>query len=128
VTNSSANADGVFIDNFRVYTGSLLTASDDLLASAVKLQSWPNPFQDKLSLMVSGLRGGEADLSLSVYNLRGQKVWQRAGLSAKDGYLDWSGWDLDSQGRGWASGIYAVKLTAGGKTLASRKIMRVTKG
>ncbi|HPN40141.1 MAG TPA: M14 family zinc carboxypeptidase [Candidatus Cloacimonadota bacterium] len=125
VTNSSANADGVFIDNFRVYTGSLLTASDDLLASAVKLQSWPNPFQDKLSLMVSGLRGGEADLSLSVYNLRGQKVWQRAGLSAKDGYLDleWNG--LDSQGRDVASGIYAVKLTAGGKTLASRKIMRV---
>ena len=124
-TNSSGNADGVFIDNFRVFSGSSLTATDDLLAAPPSLSVWPNPFMDKVSLMASGVKAAGADLRLSVYNLRGQKLWESDRLDGRDGYLNcqWNG--LDGSGRAVASGIYAMRLSVDGHTLASRKLVKI---
>ncbi len=76
-------------------------------ADSLRLDLYPNPFNDYLTMEVSGLKG--AELTLSVYNLQGRLVRTLAVAQPLVGVKRFS-WDgQDDAGKRVASGIYFVR-------------------
>jgi len=125
VSNSSMGDDGVYVDNFRVFTAADFTSEDDPIAAPANLAVWPNPFRDTARIVASGLKLDGEGVRLAIYNLRGQKVWESQTLAAKDGLIDlqWDGTDF--QGRAVSSGIYAIRLSEHGNIIARRRLVRI---
>ena len=80
------------------------------------LQSFPNPARDKC--YIPFMLKEEADVTVTIYNILGQKVktieagYKQAGFYTTEGAA--LSWDLQNDnGQRVANGIYFIKLTAG---------------
>jgi M6 family metalloprotease-like protein len=84
------------------------------------LSNYPNPFNSGTTFSYSLTKDGNA--SLTIYNLKGQKVKTLLnGKQAKGNHeLSWKG--TDDNGKAVGSGIYLVKLIQNGKVAATKKI------
>lgn len=85
-------------------------------------QNAPNPFRGRTTVRFAVPNAGP--VSLSVYDIGGRKVAELVDrpLEAGSHAVDWDGRDRD--GARVASGVYLVRLSAGGETV-SREIVRV---
>jgi hypothetical protein len=122
-SGSSGNADGIYIDDFMVFTSSIPTSvNEELLpVPAISLSSYPNPFNGKLNININAPKAGIAPLNLSVYNLKGQKVRELLNGSLPRGKhsLVWDG--KDGSANACANGIYFIRLTQANQPLKTLK-------
>ncbi len=86
------------------------------------LQNAPNPFQSTTSVRFALPSSGPVDLT--IYDVAGRRVRDLVDAPMDKGphAVSWDG--RDSQGRRVASGVYLVRLTAGGETV-SREMVRI---
>ncbi len=84
--------------------------------------NFPNPFNPETRIQFS--LANDSHVSLSIYNIRGQKVKTLANSRMTQGShsVVWNG--TDETGKSLASGIYMMRLQAGGDTFA-RKMMLI---
>lgn len=82
------------------------------------LKAWPNPFNPILSLRIAQRRDG--DLSLEVYNQKGQlvRVLRQGWLAQGTHCLEWDG--RDTMGRDCSSGIYLIRCRTATEEVWSR--------
>jgi len=102
----SYDGDG-FTDEERVdYTWQQYgSASDDPVVPAAQLtlRAWPSPFVDELTIQTDSSAKGP--LSVSIHNLRGQKVREIESLNSQS--IRWDG--KDDNGREVPAGVYLLK-------------------
>lgn len=91
----------------------------------IRLRAYPNPFQSNVILQLSiplSMRNRAEQIEVNIHNIRGQKV--RSFLCESDNRneitLLWDG--CDSSGTHCGDGIYLLRATHNGKTIASRKL------
>ena len=124
-SDGNLNGDGVYIDDFRVYTGFASTPADTPVANPISLNVYPNPFAQQANINLTGIKQETAQLRLAIHNLRGQLVWEKE-LNREDISGQPVPWDgRDQHGNNVASGIYLVKLYDGRRVLATNKILRM---
>ena len=92
---------------------------------AVSLDAWPNPFKVFTNIKVNVPQGGlgrAENASISIYNIKGQKVKTIALDPSKAGeqFTYWDGRDSDN--RLCSSGIYLLNLTVNGRNVSSKKV------
>lgn len=87
----------------------------------VTLSNYPNPFNPSTTISYS--LPLEGDVSLCIYNVRGQLVKQLINGSQLEGYYEvvWNG--KDNTGRSVASGIYYYQIKACGKNINKKMLM-----
>ncbi len=87
----------------------------------VTLSNYPNPFNPTTT--ISYALPYEDNISLCIYNVKGQLVKQLVEGKQPEGYYDvlWNG--KDSVGRKVASGIYYYRINTCGKTLHKKMLM-----
>ena len=85
------------------------------------LKAYPNPFKDNTTL--SYILPENQLVHLSIYNLKGQKVFSLQDAPHQKGLntVTWSG--ADDFGRQVSSGIYFSKLITSGKVITSKMVM-----
>ncbi|WP_298685654.1 T9SS type A sorting domain-containing protein, partial [uncultured Methanomethylovorans sp.] len=109
----------LIMHNLELLNAFPVDSSDDVLPAArLKLDVWPNPMRGQATISIHGYEA-KAPVELSIYNLKGQKVYSSmlgSGLS-KD--LLWNG--CDQSGKACPNGIYFVKAASGQKGI-SRKL------
>ena len=124
VANNSGRANGIFIDNLRLYVSTHgVVSNQENLVSPVKLSVYPNPAREQLHFTVNGLRGDGGELRLEIYNLRGQLVSEIPMNSLTDapGNINW---DMrDQAGRKLGSGIYFARLSQGSKVIVAKRMV-----
>jgi len=84
-------------------------------------QNYPNPFNPSTTIKFYLPR--ESHVTLSVYNITGQKINTLIDQSMASGYKEiiWDGQDLNNNNV--ASGIYFYRLDTGGQTLTKRMLL-----
>ncbi|MDY0151794.1 MAG: M14 family zinc carboxypeptidase [Candidatus Cloacimonas sp.] len=121
--NGWGPADGIYIDDFKVFTTSNATPVEDALlpAAGFTLSSYPNPFSQSLNLAVHNQSKNALPLSLRVYNLKGQLVKElyNAPMAQDKQVISWDG--RDASANICANGIYLVRLSQQGRTLQTDK-------
>lgn len=92
-------------------------------AISLYLSSRPNPFRTGTVITYSLTGPGEKNISLTIYNIAGQKVRTLAGgMQSPAKYLvEWDG--RDDQGRRLTAGVYIARLSSGGATANRRMIL-----
>lgn len=85
------------------------------------LSVFPNPFNSRISVRLTG--GDKLLTSVAVYDVRGALVRSLYSGNAAGDVIDlhWDG--LDDSGRSCASGVYSVRATVGGESIAERVIL-----
>ncbi|MDO9576411.1 MAG: T9SS type A sorting domain-containing protein [Candidatus Cloacimonadales bacterium] len=116
--------DGFAFDDLNVVeTGGGLdnSSSEDLIAIKESLNNFPNPFNPSTTISFSVY--DEKEVSLSIFNMKGQKVKTLLENELKSGdiSLEWKG--DDDNGKIVSSGIYFYKLRIDGKTIKSNKCL-----
>ncbi|MDO9576814.1 MAG: FlgD immunoglobulin-like domain containing protein [Candidatus Cloacimonadales bacterium] len=86
----------------------------------LSLANYPNPFNPSTTIAFS--LSSEADVEVTIYNVKGQQVKQLVNeqLTAGKHTVEWSG--KDNSNKSVASGIYYYKITAG-KDAAIKKML-----
>ncbi len=93
------------------------TQDDSILPMPLSVSAYPNPFVNGVNLLVRGMKQ-DAPSSLTVYNLKGQKI-RHFNCSGKTG-LDWL-WDGTDNSRATVSpGLYIVKINSGRQQLTAK--------
>lgn len=89
-------------------TEDLLTPKPNLLTN------YPNPFRGQTNICYEKLSSSPA--RISVYNLKGQKLWEYLDTEGKTGKKEvmWQG--RDKQGKACAAGVYLIKVEEKGQT------------
>ncbi len=127
----TGNAAGIYIDEFRLYLNYFPVSAENAIHAVPKPQMtvYPNPFNPHASIRLSipgntiPKAGSAQPYRLDVFNLRGQLV-----TTLHDNYLT-SGehtfhWNSkDSSRQSVASGVYLMRLSTRGRTVASKKIL-----
>ncbi len=92
-------------------------------APSVSLEAWPNPFKVFTNIRVNMEKAQSA--SISIYNIKGQKVKTIALDSQKSGeqHTYWDGRDADN--RQCSSGIYLINLQVNGRNVSNKKVTLV---
>ncbi|MCF7920506.1 MAG: T9SS type A sorting domain-containing protein [Candidatus Cloacimonetes bacterium] len=85
----------------------------------INLELMPNPFNPELRISWS-LAEGSYDGSISIYNVKGQKVFQE-NLAENQGYKIWQGNDLT--GNKCGSGVYFVRLQSGEEEISRKALL-----
>jgi YVTN family beta-propeller protein len=102
---------------------SAMTAVPDgaSVAPAVRLDCYPNPFNPALSVTYHLAEASEVELS--VYNAAGRLVatLDKGAREAGEHHALWPG--LDSDGREAATGVYFVRLEAGGDIVTEKSVL-----
>lgn len=95
-------------------TGIPSETEDLLLPKPTQVSSYPNPFTEATRICYEKVTQGDA--KLSIYNLKGQKVWEYCDLSPAKGKkeLTWNG--KDQKGTSCAAGIYLIRVEEKGQT------------
>lgn len=124
--NSSGRADGIYIDEFRLYTSYYEPMDqDDPSVNPVQFQltAYPNPFTSQLSLGIES-SSDKGEYSLQIFNIRGQQVFSdKISLTQPQQLYSWKG--TDSAGRSLSSGIYFVRLQGPDSQMQTRRIMLI---
>ena len=110
--DSDASTDALIFCGNHNYFCSSVSVVDDIIPQKVELeQNYPNPFNPKTE--ISFTMSMQDHASLSIYNIKGQKVATIMDSYMKPGKhtLTWSG--KDSMGREVSSGMYIYKITVG---------------
>jgi hypothetical protein len=103
-------------------TDAVITAVDDSLPAAVGLVdvgATPNPFNP--STRLSYRLAAATEVSVSVHDLRGRRLWRSDRLAGHRGenHVTWTG--IDDQGRRVPGGVYVYRIvTAGGEAVAGK--------
>ncbi len=95
---------------------------DLLLPKPERLSSYPNPFSGSTRICYEKV--SQSDAKLSIYNLKGQKVWEFSDLSQTKGKKEilWNG--RDQQGKTCAAGVYLIKVSEGSR-FSCHKIIKM---
>ena len=94
---------------------------DTSISSVTLYQNFPNPFNPTTSISFS--IPNDCKVSLSIYNIKGQKVKTLVNEEREKGFhkLVWDG--KDTFGKEVSSGVYMYKLDVDGKTKAVKKCL-----
>ncbi|MDP2172682.1 MAG: M14 family zinc carboxypeptidase, partial [Candidatus Cloacimonadaceae bacterium] len=125
-TNSSTTANGIFIDDFKLFTNADVTSVEDEFSSIdLKIASFPNPFKNRAHIRLSMEKPLTEPIEIAIYNMRGQKIRSiYQGTPSKNKILiEWDG--KDSHGTKSGTGIYFVLAKSGSKTLSTSKIVMI---
>jgi murein tripeptide amidase MpaA len=118
-------ADGVYIDDVKVFTSSDVTSApqDVIPQPVIRLAASPNPFNASCRIRISSPADVPAHHELGVYNLRGQLVrqFQNISLTRGDTVLNWDG--RDANGSPAANGVYFIRLSANSRPLATARVL-----
>jgi hypothetical protein len=90
---------------------------------SISLDAYPNPFKVFTNIKVNMDKAESA--SITIYNIKGQKVKTIALDSQKSGeqYTYWDGRDADN--RQCSSGLYLINLQVNGRNVSSKKVTLV---
>ncbi|MCK9556596.1 MAG: peptidylprolyl isomerase [Candidatus Cloacimonetes bacterium] len=118
-----ASSDSIAFD--AVWNIQVSSANEDLqapVAEQISLSANPNPFGSNIRILCNSKI--EQNLSLDVFNLRGQKVRSLQKSASKQGTweLDWNG--CDDNGQQLPAGVYLLKMKADSGNLF-RKISKL---
>ena len=96
-------------------------ANEDELSPAINgfVNIYPNPFRDSAKIELN-LKDAVNPYQISIFNLRGELVYQHSARQAGKVSLSWNG--HDNLNRKLASGLYLIKLEQG-KLKQTRKLM-----
>jgi len=126
-STGSGNADGIYIDDFKVFTSSnSVNGEDELMpVPAYSLTRYPNPFSQSITFDVSASAKSEHPLRLTVYNLKGQLVKElyHDSLAPGNTTIQWD--SLDNNGKACASGIYFARLSQDNNILKTIKAILI---
>ena len=92
-----------------------------------KLRNYPNPIylgkNEGITKLCYNLPQNYSDgsLSLEIYNIKGQRVWDKVITQADANYLLWDA--TDNAGKKVSSGVYLYKLESNNKILDSNKLL-----
>lgn len=114
----SFNAD---VQYCQVKLGSDSGNSNNNVVPVITMQNAPNPILDNTRIMVK--LSSDANFTLTIYNLKGQKVnevFQGNRKAGKHAFL-WSG--KDENGKRVSSGIYFAKLNCGSQTVTNKMLV-----
>lgn len=123
-TNSSGRADGIFIDDLKLFISYYEpTSSSDETATPASITAYPNPSNGSVTMQIERDKPSTSLAELMIYNIRGQLVYSLPGIdqSTVKQSLSWNG--LDNNNRAVGSGIYFLRLNEAGKTLATKRIV-----
>ncbi len=89
------------------------------------LINYPNPFNPEttISFSIAGSEDNKQKVSISVFNIRGQKVKTLIDETMKSGRYSVIWNSKDKSGKPVSSGIYFYKLDIDGKTMAMKKML-----
>ena len=95
--------------------------ADDLLLSNIIFSNYPNPFNPSTTIEFS--LPNDADINISIFNIKGQKIKTLANNEFTKGShsIVWNG--KDEFGKSVSSGIFYYKLKVNGKTEAVKKCL-----
>jgi len=119
---------GWTLDNIKIISGfatcnatPVTDENSDVLSLAILHPNYPNPFNPETTLKFTLSK--DSRVSLSIYNLKGQKVKQLVSQLYASGthQLKWDG--TDDKGSALGSGIYFSRLTANGRTMTQKMIL-----
>lgn len=106
----------------KILTESYTSIEDDLIPAAdLRLDCYPNPFKDALTISVRQKGCREKINTIKIYDLKGRLVF-RASIPGSDSYL-WDG--KDSSGRPVSSGIYFLQAKDIDNKIYPAKIVRI---
>ncbi|MCP3683667.1 MAG: T9SS type A sorting domain-containing protein [bacterium] len=96
----------------------ILEDDNQLIASNIMINSYPNPFNNSTTINFNSTQGG--DIELVIYNLLGGlvKLYTIENHHAGEGNIFWDGTDVNSVGV--PSGIYFIKLNCAGQTAVKK--------
>lgn len=104
------------------YTVSTANPEEEQIPQTTQIHSaWPNPFSQRVTIAVS-LTEKDRDASLSVYNLKGQKVRELELDFRHSGEVSWDG--CDRQGQKLPAGIYLLRLNCKSGALTRKLMLR----
>ena len=126
-SNNYGNSDGIYIDDFKVFTTSNPTPVQDELLSppAVTLGCYPNPFSHNLSINIESSTKSKEPAKLAIYNLKGQLVKRLYTdfLQAGKNVVVWDGTDGSAQA--CANGVYFARLIQTGRPAQTLKTILI---
>lgn len=127
-SDAGVTAPGWYIDDVAFDTGEIPASVDPVSGQAgpgqvIALAPEPNP-----SHGATGVRfrlGSPGTVELAIFDLSGRQVrtWTMGSLAAGEHSVTWDG--LDATGSRLPSGIYLGRLSIGGRTVASARIVQV---
>lgn len=123
ITGSSGTADGIYIDDLRLFASVSYVPNEDHVAPAIKLSYGPNPFTQELSIRLD--KQDSQAFSIDIFNLRGQKIRSFTNKSLTSNGESFS-WDAkDYAGREVSGGIYFLRVSSADGTKISRKVLKL---
>lgn len=126
-TNSNGRADGIYIDDFKLYVSYFepVDNSDPAGSPAhVNLSCYPNPFRDRLQLELNSEASAKGEYQLAIYDLKGQLVFSDSiRLTKSREFYTWN--STDKAGRPLGSGIYFLRLSGPDKHVTGRRIVLI---
>jgi hypothetical protein len=108
------------------FFGGILTEVDenDNLADEIDIETWPNPFNEQVNFRLKLEQ--EANISIGIYNLNGQKVFDLAETMKSPGIHTFS-WAITTGNTSTVSdGMFIYRIAVNGKT-STGKIIYITK-
>jgi flagellar hook assembly protein FlgD len=90
-------------------------------AQLVVNQNFPNPFSSTTTINVSVPKDG--DVELTIYNIKGQRIYSSVAKFASKGSQDLSWNGKDYKGRTVGNGIYFYKVTQNNQSVVKKCIM-----
>lgn len=120
-STSQGTSDGIFIDDFKVFSSSNPTPVDEAILPLpiLNLNLYPNPFSSQLQIALEGK--SPQPVQVAVYNLKGQlvKVLFSGAITSEKQLFAWDG--RDASAGICANGLYIIRMSQQGKTLQSQK-------
>ncbi|MBK8660194.1 MAG: T9SS type A sorting domain-containing protein [Bacteroidetes bacterium] len=90
------------------------------LENKVSINAFPNPFEGSISIAIK-LKSAEENLTLKIYNMNGQLVYEVPVDNAAESTIVWNG--QDNEGQDVPSGIYIAEL----KTSTHKQVLKLVK-
>lgn len=109
---SGANSNYIGIDNVRV---ELVSAADVEEFNSALVGVFPNPASDFVNFEAGNFANGQ-DLTISMYNVEGKKVWNGS-------YPSYNGNTISADVSGFAAGVYSVEFVAGTKSQIQKVVV-----
>lgn len=112
-------SDGVYIDNFKVFVDREFSSNDEVAPQLFSLKMGPNPFYDQLYIW--GLDGKQSHIELKLYNIKGQKLWQKKHYNLGSSQRI----TLDLKSLKLSSGLYFLRINQDDKQPITRKLLKL---